>query len=332
MEVRPVDVHDDAELRRFHEIGWRSEMEDGRPWNTFQEHAEMKAALRRPLPDARIDAIGLYDGERMVGGGIVRVPLEDNLEKAFLYPCVEPELRRRGIGGALLEGLVEHARGLGRTELTSAFSVPFEERDRSVAERFARDHGFEHANLEVVRQLDLPVADALLEGIEAEVRAHASGYEVRTFTDGVPEELLASYCLLVGQLVLEAPMGDVEYEEEVYSPESARQELARDRSVGRVVVRSLAVRDGQVVAHSDLLLRPSTSRAQQWGTLVQRDHRGHRLGAAVKAANLRWVQEHRPGITEISTENAEVNDAMIGINERLGFVPVALVHEVVRRL
>ena len=70
----------------------------------------------------------------------------------------------------------------------------------------------------------------------------------------------------------------------------------------------------------------------QWATLVHRDHRGHRLGAAVKVANLRRLQRERPDLTEVVTQNAEVNAQMIGINARLGFEPVALVPEFLRRL
>ncbi len=98
------------------------------------------------------------------------------------------------------------------------------------------------------------------------------------------------------------------------------------------MLRSLAVKDGQAVAHSDLLLRPSGTRGVQWATLVHRDHRGHRLGAAVKVANLRRLQRERPDITEVITQNAEVNEQMIGINDRLGFAPSALVPEYLRRL
>jgi GNAT superfamily N-acetyltransferase len=331
MQSRPIDVHEDAQLRRFHEIGWRAEMEDGRPWNTFQTYDEMAVAMREPSPGQRVDAVGTFDGDRMVGGGIVWLPLDDNRDKAFVFPAVEPDLRGRGIGGELLEALVEHVRGLGRTEVMSGSSYRFDEREDSPALRFAAAHGFRQANLEVVRQLRLPVPDALDE-IDAEVAAHADGYEVHTFVDGLPEELLESYCFLLNQLAVDAPTGELDFEEETFTPEAFRHESARDRKVGRTVLRSLAVKEGVTVAHSDLLLRPSGSRGVQWGTLVHRDHRGHRLGAAVKVANLRRLQRDRPDITEVVTQNAEVNEQMIGINARLGFAPVALVPDFVRRL
>ena len=332
MQTRPIDVHDDAEMRRFHEIGWRAEMDDGRPWNTFPTFDEWAAAIREPSPGQRSEALATFDGDRMVGGGIIWLSLDDNVDKAFVFPAVEPELRQRGIGGEVMERLVEHAHGLGRTELMTGTSYRFEERESSPMLRFVTAHGFTPANVEVIRVLALPVADALLDEIEAEVAEHIGGYEVHTFVDDLPDELLESYCFLVNQLAVDAPTGDLEFEEETYTPEAFRHDVARDRKVGRTVLRSLATLDGQAVAHTDLLLRPTGNRGVQWATLVHREHRGHRLGAAVKVANLRRLQRDRPDITEVVTQNAEVNEQMIGINARLGFEPVALVPEFVRRL
>ena len=83
------------------------------------------------------------------------------------------------------------------------------------------------------------------------------------------------------------------------------------------------MKDGEAVAHCDLSVLPSQTVAQQLGTLVRRDHRGHRLGAAVKVANLAALRA-RPDVTEAHTQNAEDNAWMVGINVRLGFEPVGL--------
>jgi len=162
VEIRELDVQDDALVRRYHEIVWRAEVEDGRPWNTFQSYEELAIGLREPSPGQRADALGIFDGDEMIGGGIVWLSLEDNLDKAFVFPAVEPARRGHGIGGALLDGMVEHVCGLGRTKVMSGTSIRFEEREDSPMDRFAAAHGFAPANLEVVRQLALPVADGLL--------------------------------------------------------------------------------------------------------------------------------------------------------------------------
>jgi RimJ/RimL family protein N-acetyltransferase len=79
-----------------------------------------------------------------------------------------------------------------------------------------------------------------------------------------------------------------------------------------------------VVAYSDLATTVhEPGRAYQWGTLVDPAHRGHRLGLAVKVANLRLLQEERPDVARLTTYNAEVNSHMIGVNEAMGFRPIA---------
>ena len=81
--------------------------------------------------------------------------------------------------------------------------------------------------------------------------------------------------------------------------------------------------DGRIAAYTDLVTTiHEPDRAYQWGTLVRRADRGHRLGLAVKIANLRLLQGERPDLAQLTTFNAEVNAHMIGVNERLGFVPV----------
>ena len=52
------------------------------------------------------------------------------------------------------------------------------------------------------------------------------------------------------------------------------------------------------------------------------DHRGHRLGMLIKAANLRLLRAESPRTRWLNTWNATSNTYMISINEALGFRPV----------
>jgi hypothetical protein len=89
----------------------------------------------------------------------------------------------------------------------------------------------------------------------------------------------------------------------------------------------------QVVAHSTLAMPLAEGTdVYQWGTFVHREHRGHRLGLATKAVNLRAVQSARDDLTLVTTQNAETNDYMVSINERMGFTPVEVSAEFVKRL
>jgi hypothetical protein len=190
------------------------------------------------------------------------------------------------------------------------------------------------ANVEVHRVLDLPIETAVLEAMRAEAAPHHEEYEILTFEDEIPDELLDSYLSLLGQLAVEAPTGEIDFEAEVVTREIWAKQLERLRAQGRHKLMALAVSpDGEAVAHSDLLV-PAEDRPKvyQWGTLVRRDHRGHHLGAAVKLANLLALQTRYPDRTQIHTTNAEDNATMIGINERLGFRVVEICPEFMLRL
>jgi GNAT superfamily N-acetyltransferase len=333
LDLRRLDPFDDTQMRRFHEIAWRAEMEDGRPWNSQYTYLEMAAFLREPTDDHVREGFCMYDGGEMVGAGVLERSLLDNLEKAYVFAFVEPERRGRGIGGALLEALVEEARELGRRQLLSFGAHAFEERESADVLRFGAVHGFEIASTEILRTLRLPVADGLLERLSQETAAHQEGYSVETYVDAMPERYLESYCALLNLLVVDAPSGSVQFEAERVTPAVQQRKLERNARMGRRTHLAVAVRDGVAVAQSDLVVPPgATGQAHQMGTFVHREHRGHRLGTAVKVANLAALQRAHPEVTAVHTQNAEDNGWMVAINERLGFEPVGVCPAFVRNL
>jgi GNAT superfamily N-acetyltransferase len=319
MQTRTLDPHDDEQLHAFYDVSYRAEMEDGRPWNGHWTFDEVASLVREKTPDNQVLGLCVYDGAALVGAGLAMYSLVDNTDKAYVFPMVDPPARGRGAGGALVEALVERCRELGRTTITSNAAYAGPERADADPVRFAARHGFRVANTEIHRQLHLPVADTLLDEIDAEALPHREGYAVETFVDGIPDELLPSYCALINKLVVDAPSGEVDYEEQAATPESVREHVAKDVRIGRQLFHALALRDGEAVAQTDIAVQSQGTTAVQWGTYVSREHRGHRLGLAVKVANLRVLQADRPDVARIDTGNADTNAHMISINERLGF-------------
>jgi RimJ/RimL family protein N-acetyltransferase len=63
----------------------------------------------------------------------------------------------------------------------------------------------------------------------------------------------------------------------------------------------------------------TTTHAWQSTTIVDPDHRGHRLGTVAKIENLTFTLGHEPGLRHVNTWNAAENTHMIAINEALGF-------------
>ncbi len=260
----------------------------------------------------------VVDG-RVVGALRLILPTQDNPTVAHVDLAVHPSHRRHGTGTALLGEALRLAAAAGRTELITEVDEPVE----GVAGRaFARRHGWSCDLVETRRDLVLPVDEARLAAVEADARAHSADYELVTWRDWTPEELLDDRALLEQRMTTDAPHGDLPVEEEQWDGARTREYERMHLDRGRTVLSAGAVHDGRLVAFSDLQVPlADPRRANQGGTLVLREHRGHRLGGLVKAAVLRELAAGPPGVERISTYNNESNAPMVAVNQALGFVP-----------
>jgi GNAT superfamily N-acetyltransferase len=336
VEIRALDetaLADDAVMRDFYDVSRRAELH-GRPDAPFWEFRELLGAFRSRDSGARQELFAAYDGDRMVGNAALWSFLLDNRDKAAFSLAVDVPERRRGFGRALAERLEQVAKVDERSLLMTHTVLPFDERDDHAHRRFAEARGFELSDFEVVRHLPLPVPDERIQEWIDEAAPHHRGYRVETFVGAVPDELVESLCLLLGQLAVDAPTGIVDFEEEEITPERYAEMVAATAAMGRARYETVALTpDRQVVAQSTLALSLETSTTVfQWGTFVHRQHRGHRLGLATKAVNLRAVQAARGDLTLVTTENGETNGYMVSINERMGFQPIEIAAEFVKRL
>ena len=335
--ITPVDPADAVAFAAWHhvyEVSTRHELgEVATPWQLEELRAMMQSGGRHSWSGAWSAVV---DGQA-VGAGWMRTPMLDNLELAELDVHVLPGHRRRRTGAALLALLEEEARSRGRRVLTGLSSWPYDagtDGGGASGPEFARARGFDLALSEVQRELALPVDDALLAGLADEAaRAHAA-YTLRSWSGPVPDDLLQGWAEITSTLATEAPTGELELEPEAVSTEAVREREETIARQGRTKYNTVALSDeGEVVAYSDLATTVhEPGRAYQWGTLVRRAHRGHRLGVAVKVANLRLLQRERPDITRLTTYNAEVNSHMIAVNEAIGFRPVARLGDFQKKL
>jgi GNAT superfamily N-acetyltransferase len=324
MEIRPLNRQDARELARFHAISVAAERHE-RPYAATWGLRELEVELTEDDPMERKDAVVAVDGDEVVGAGIAWSALKDNRHLSWLMPWVEPERRRAGIGSAVLAELVATCRQDGRTDLVMETAYPFERRADHPYRRFAEKNGFHLANTEIARVRTLPVDDVDLDALIAEAATHHAGYRITTFEAPLPEELLASLCAAHNRLAVDAPGGELTFEEEALTPELLRVHEDQQRRQGRRKITTVATTEaGQVVGYTDLVVPPEDlPNVWQWGTLVVSAHRGHRLGMAMKARGLKELQSRvGPERTRVLTCNAEQNAAMVSINEQLGFQPV----------
>lgn len=313
--IRPVDPHDDADMDAFQQVYAAAELAEDPGVGLYSR--EDAVALLTVDSAQLFDAYGAFVDGVMVGESVLMGSTRDNLELGQLLLWVDPGRRRRGYGSRLLAHLEAHAQARGRRILRVQTRVGAGlEGNRYFAER----HGYTLEMTEIERRLTFPVDLARVDRLAGEASAYHDGYEIRAVVGPAPAELRASYVDVRNLLVVEMPHGDLELE-------AGRETLAdldaRDREqaeAGRTDVTAFALLHGRVVAYAHAAVPGGdATHIDQYGTLVHPDHRGHRLGMAVKCAQLRLLAERFPDRAYIQTSNAEVNAHMVAINVALGF-------------
>ena len=121
----------------------------------------------------------------------------------------------------------------------------------------------------------------------------------------------------------DAPIDDLDIEDEVFTgrPDPGlrrRPDRAPGYRLDRIIARHR--RTGAAAGHTAVVVDTErrswpTSTTPRWCGR----HRGHRLGLLLKAEMLRWLAEAEPQVASIDTWNAESNDHMIAVNERLRY-------------
>lgn len=331
MWIGEIDVHDDGLLHRYWEAGKEA---DGfhRPYAAFWSLQAATVALRSTPAAAEQHPIAAIDDDVVVATSQVVFPLHDNTHLAYIEPLVRPAYRRRGIGTALLQAALDKVRNSGRTTVIAEVNMPLE--GTSEGYDFLAKRCFETGIRNIHRVLELPVAERRIDELAAAAAPHYGDYGLVTVADGWPDEYVDGYCALNIAFNSEAPMGDLDIEPEAWDAERVRQAEARRHAQGQRGCSTVAVApDGSLVALTEMittLQQPETG--MQAGTLVLTEHRGHRLGLAIKVANLRAYQERFPAVRLVHSWNAEENGPMVAINDTLGFRPVERLAEMQRRL
>jgi len=252
----------------------------------------------------------------------VRYSERDNTDLAYLQVNVAPAHRSRGIGRATATAAIERARALGRTRVSHDIAQRAAGSDPAAGVRLAEHFGAKSLLQERRRILRLSaVTDGDLDRLTASVEAATSGYSLVTWRNHTPDESRAEMAGLLALMSTDPPQGDLDLEAELWDAVRYREweQGVRDRNRDRLIVVARHDGSGRLVGFTDLAIPNGRSIGFQWTTIVQSDHRGHRLGLALKVANLRYLRAARPDVTVINTWNAVENSHMVAVNEALGF-------------
>lgn len=322
MRIEQVGPEDEATLVAIHEHQVR--VGEAQPYGTAWTVPELRVAAggSDPWTERTLLAGRLEDGS-VVASAMVEFPLRDNTDTAWVRLTLDPGVTSDG--GAFVEELKARGRVLGRRRVETTVTWPPDEDDGPVAV-VLRAHGFTLGLVEAQRVLDLPADDDALRALADEAAPHHRRYALRTWRGAVPDDVIEPYAAMRAIMAAEVPSGDLGWEAEDFTPERVRREEAEIAAQERVRWTTVAVADdGALAGHTELAI-PAADRvnAYQWDTLVLRGHRGHRLGLAMKVANLRAAAEDLAPRALVHTWNAVENSPMIVVNERMGFRLAAL--------
>jgi len=269
--------------------------------------------LRRPplwLGPHQVWAARL-DG-RIVATATASFPERENRHLVITNVRVLSQLRRQGIGTALLRATLPETRARGRGTVTCQGM-----RAGGDGEKWAARLGFstveEHA-LQV-----LVVAD--VDPGRWEVPA-PPGFRAEQWIGAAPQPLVAGYAQ-ARTAINDAPAGESSRAFPDWTVQRIRDHEAKARDRGAELRTVVAVHEasGMVAGMTEMEVRPTRPHlGSQLDTAVLPQFRGHGLGQFIKAAMMRSLLADRPQIERVATNTDAGNAHMIRINHQMGYV------------
>jgi len=225
---------------------------------------------------------------------------------------VGPGLRRRGLGRQLV------AVAARRAYLEGFSSIGVEVIGGTPAIAFYESLGFDREYVETRSVLALSGVD--WPALTVMANSIGAGYRVEFHPGGPPDHLLEAYA----QAKLEAQDDgdDLDLAPRSSDPQRLRDSLDTLHRRGLKPYIVLALHDeSRVVAGLTEVVVPAhhPERADQYDTIVVRDHRGYGIDRAIKARMLFELRSAEPDLREVQTWNAQHNESMLKVNAELGY-------------
>jgi GNAT superfamily N-acetyltransferase len=317
VEVSELDVADEATLREFYDVEVAAHAAE-RPHAVLRTFPQLLQMAQRPSSYYRRVLLAAREAGRIVGTADLGLSLQDNPHLAQLEVRVLPGARRRGVGTMLHAEVLRLGRAAGRTTYLGEAFEP-RSREPSPSLLFARAVGYDEVHREDHQLLDLPLPAGLLDSLPH----GAPGYEIVTWRDRAPDDLVESYAAMLTQMARDVPSGDIDHEPVTIDVARVREGEERTaRAYLDVVAAARRTADGVLGGYTLVHLAHDADYVVQDDTLVMPEHRGHGLGLALKATVLRLLAAEHAERRVIHTWNAVDNAPMQRINRVLGFRPV----------
>ncbi|GIF11004.1 ribosomal protein S18 acetylase RimI-like enzyme [Actinoplanes teichomyceticus] len=287
-----------------------ADLADDPPWRDVQ----VRDYLAETMPGERriswvVEDDRLPEGESEIYAMVSMLLLGDI---GVLEILVKPSLRRRGLGRQLL------AVAARRAYLEGFSSIGVEAIGGTPAIGFFEALGFEREYVETRSVLSLDTVDWASLGSMAS--GISSGYRVEYHPGGPPAELLEAYARTKAEA--QTDDDDLDLQPRSSDPERLRESLEtlHRRGLKPYIVLAIHEATGTVAGLTEVVVPAQhPERADQYDTIVVREHRGYGIDRAIKARMLFELRAAEPGLREVQTWNAQHNESMLKVNAELGY-------------
>ena len=294
------------------------------PWSHSTTARDYAAMMRHGYDGEPPEVYAAFSEDTVVGALEIWTGSWDNTHLAWVRFAVHPDVRRQGHGPELFEFAVKQVRGMGRR------SIGTDGWDNATTLGFTEKHGLPGRSVAIQRRQTLSRIDrGVLDSLYVEAAEAASSYDLIRIAGRTPDDMLDAVAEMT-VAINDAPTDDLDIEDEVFPVERIQNIEAaiagRHHRMYRVIAKH---RDtGELAGHTVVEVEEDRPQiGHQEDTSVVRAHRGHRLGILVKADMLSWLAEAEPQLETIDTWNAESNDHMIEVNEKLGYEVLGRAYE-----
>lgn len=244
---------------------------------------------------------------------------QDHLAELTL--TVHSAERRGGVGSQLLDVVVTSAREHGRRCVIAQAEAG------SAGDHFLAARGFRRVL--ALTYARLPLADLDTTAVEAIVDRPHPGYRLVSWDGTVPDDLLATFTAS-RRAMDDMPMDETDYGTVTWDENKVRAiaKAVQDRGERLHTVAVVEESSATIAGFTELVVPgDGTGDGQHYGTAVLPDHRGHGLGAWMKAASIRHARQAHPKLAGLVTDTAASNAPMRRINDALGYAPTHTTHE-----
>ncbi|MEV6344561.1 GNAT family N-acetyltransferase [Actinoplanes sp. NPDC051851] len=280
------------------------------PWRDVQVKdylAETMPGERRISWIAEDDRVPEGEGEILAHVSILLLG-----DIGVLEVMVRPDLRRRGLGRELI------AVAARRAYLEGFSSIGVEAIGGTPAIAFYESLGFEREYVETRSVLNLETVD--WPALTAMANGLGSGYRIEYHPGGPSDVLMEAYARAKAEA--QHDEDDLDLTPRSSDPQRLRDSLEtlHRRGLKPYIVLAIHEATGAVAGLTEVVVPAQhPERADQYDTIVVREHRGYGIDRAIKARMLFELRGAEPGLGQVQTWNAQHNESMLKVNAELGY-------------